>query len=272
MLFSQPPRLCALFSLMCGYINFGALTPNCPSSPPGLQRLSRLRRPHSSSDAFPVGPAPAGSCESLSSSSSSVSSSSSSAAGLGALSGSPSHRTSAWLDDGDDLDFSPPHCLEGLRELDFDPLTFRCSSPTPGDPAPPASPAPPAPASAFPPRATPHALLPHGPTSPASPTALDISEPLAVSVPPAVLELLGARGTPASLTPTPALSPSPGLCPHAIPLLPHGAEAQPSDTCPQEICSNLALPGPGEAQRQHGESYSPPPTPSQTLRLHPRPG
>lgn len=145
MLFSQPPRLCALFSLMCGYINFGALTPNCPSSPPGLQRLSRLRRPHSSSDAFPVGPAPAGSCESLSSSSSSVSSSSSSAAGLGALSGSPSHRTSAWLDDGDDLDFSPPHCLEGLRELDFDPLTFRCSSPTPGDPAPPASPAPPSP-------------------------------------------------------------------------------------------------------------------------------
>ncbi|KAB0382404.1 hypothetical protein FD755_004321, partial [Muntiacus reevesi] len=119
----------------------------------GLQRLHRLRRPHSSSDAFPVGPAPAGSCESLSSSestessseSSSSSSSESSAAGLGALSGSPSHRTSAWLDDGDELDFSPPRCLEGLRGLDFDPLTFRCSSPTPGDPAPPASPAPPSP-------------------------------------------------------------------------------------------------------------------------------
>uniref|UniRef100_A0A4W2FDV7 Rho GTPase-activating protein 33 n=1 Tax=Bos indicus x Bos taurus TaxID=30522 RepID=A0A4W2FDV7_BOBOX len=82
----------------------------------GLQRLHRLRRPHSSSDAFPVGPAPAGSCESLSSSestessseSSSSSSSESSAAGLGVLSGSPSHRTSAWLDDGDELDFSPP--------------------------------------------------------------------------------------------------------------------------------------------------------------------
>ena len=137
------------------------LTPDRPSprtALPGLQRLHRLRRPHSSSDAFPVGPAPAGSCESLSSSSSSSSSSSesssseSSAAGLGALSGSPSHRTSAWLDDGDELDFSPPRCLEGLRGLDFDPLTFRCSSPTPGDPAPPASPAPPAPASAFPPR------------------------------------------------------------------------------------------------------------------------
>nr|XP_030730429.1 rho GTPase-activating protein 33 isoform X6 [Globicephala melas] len=229
----------------------------------GLQRLHRLRRPHSSSDAFPVGPAPAGSCESLSSSESSETSESpetseSSAAGLGALSGSPSHRASAWLDDGDELDFSPPRCLEGLRGLDFDPLTFRCSSPTPGDPAPPASPAPPAPASAFPPRVTPQALSPRGPTGPASPIALDISEPLAVSVPPAVLELLGAGGTPASATPAPALSPSPGLRPHLIPLLLRGAEAQLSDTCQQEICSKLALPGPRGAQGQHGE-YCPAP-------------
>ncbi|XP_059733494.1 rho GTPase-activating protein 33 isoform X5 [Bos taurus] len=242
----------------------------------GLQRLHRLRRPHSSSDAFPVGPAPAGSCESLSSSestessseSSSSSSSESSAAGLGVLSGSPSHRTSAWLDDGDELDFSPPRCLEGLRGLDFDPLTFRCSSPTPGDPAPPASPAPPAPASAFPPRATPQALSPRGPTSPASPAALDISEPLSVSVPPAVLELLGAGGTPASATPTPALSPSPGLCPHLIPLLLRGAEAQLSDTCQQEICSKLALPGPRGAQGQHGAGMDSPllPPPLSLLR------
>nr|XP_019605539.1 PREDICTED: rho GTPase-activating protein 33 [Rhinolophus sinicus] len=243
----------------------------------GLQRLHRLRRPHSSSDAFPVGPAPAGSCESLSSSSSSESSSSSktsessssSAAGLGALSGSPSHRTSAWLDDGDELDFSPPRCLEGLRGLDFDPLTFRCSSPTPGDPAPPASPAPPAPASAFPPRATPQALSPRAPTSPASPTALDISEPLAVSVPPAVLELLGAGGTPASVTPTPALSPSPGLRPHLIPLLLHGTEAQLSDTCQQEICSKLALPGPRGAQGQHGPGMDSPMLPSPLSLLRP---
>ncbi|XP_013005267.1 rho GTPase-activating protein 33 isoform X1 [Cavia porcellus] len=242
----------------------------------GLQRLHRLRRPHSSSDAFPVGPAPAGSCETLSSSSSSSSSSSassssssseSSAAGLGPLSGSPSHRTSAWLDDGDELDFSPPRCLEGLRGLDFDPLTFRCSSPTPGDPAPPASPAPPAPASACPPRATPKAPSPRGPTSPASSTALDISEPLAVSVPPAVLELLGAGGTPASVTPTPALSPGPGLRPHLIPLLLHGSEAQLSDTCQQEISSKLALPGPGGSQGQHVESCSAHPTLSQTPKL-----
>ncbi|XP_016076375.1 PREDICTED: rho GTPase-activating protein 33 isoform X2 [Miniopterus natalensis] len=238
----------------------------------GLQRLNRLRRPHSSSDAFPVGPAPAGSCESLSSSesasSSSSSPSSSSAAGLGPLSGSPSHRTSAWLDDGDDLDFSPPHCLEGLRGLDFDPLTFRCSSPTPGDPAPPASPAPPAPASAFPPRATPEALSSRGPTSPASSAALDISEPLAVSVPPAVLELLGAGGKPASVTQTTALSPSPGLGPHLIPLLPHGAEAQLSDTCQQEVCSNLTPPGPREAQGQRGPATDSPllPPPLSLLR------
>ncbi|KAG8524393.1 Rho GTPase-activating protein 32 [Galemys pyrenaicus] len=255
----------------------------------GLQRLHRLRRPHSSSDAFPVGPAPAGSCESLSSESSSQSSSdssskssssASSAAGLGALSGSPSHRTSAWLDDGDELDFSPPRCLEGLRGLDFDPLTFRCSSPTPGDPAPPASPAPPAPASAFPPRVTPQALSPRGPTSPSSPTALDISEPLAVSVPPAVLELLGAGGTPGSVTPTPALSPSPGLRPHLIPLLLRGAEAQLSDTCQQEICSKLALPGSQGAQGPGMESPllppplsllrpggAPPPPPKNPARL-----
>ncbi|XP_030730430.2 rho GTPase-activating protein 33 isoform X2 [Globicephala melas] len=239
----------------------------------GLQRLHRLRRPHSSSDAFPVGPAPAGSCESLSSSESSETSESpetseSSAAGLGALSGSPSHRASAWLDDGDELDFSPPRCLEGLRGLDFDPLTFRCSSPTPGDPAPPASPAPPAPASAFPPRVTPQALSPRGPTGPASPIALDISEPLAVSVPPAVLELLGAGGTPASATPAPALSPSPGLRPHLIPLLLRGAEAQLSDTCQQEICSKLALPGPRGAQGQHGAGMDSPllPPPLSLLR------
>ncbi|XP_016049706.1 rho GTPase-activating protein 33 isoform X2 [Erinaceus europaeus] len=245
----------------------------------GLQRLHRLRRPHSSSDAFPVGPAPAGSCESLSSSSSSSSESSSSskssssessAAGLGALSASPSHRTSAWLDDGDELDFSPPRCLEGLRGLDFDPLTFRCSSPTPGDPAPPASPAPPAPASAFPPRATPQALSPRGPTSPASPAALDISEPLAVSVPPAVLELLGAGGMPASVTPTPALSPnpSPSLRPHLIPLLLCGAETQLSDTCQQEICSKLALPGPRGVPGQQGPGVESPlrPPPLSLLR------
>ncbi|CAD7692764.1 unnamed protein product [Nyctereutes procyonoides] len=128
--------------------------------------------------------------------------------------------------------------------------------------------APPAPASAFPPRVTPQALSPRGTTSPASPTALDISEPLAVSVPPAVLELLGAGGTPASVTPAPALSPSPGLRPHLIPLLLRGAEAQLSDTCQQEICSKLALPVPRGAQGQHGPGMDSPllPPPLSLLR------
>nr|KAF6406113.1 Rho GTPase activating protein 33 [Molossus molossus] len=88
------------------------------------------------------------------------------------------------------------------------------------------------------------------------------------AVPPAVLELLGTGGTPASVTPTPALSPSPGRCPHLIPLLPHGAEAQLSDTCQQEICSNLAPPGPREVQGQHGPGMDSPllPPPLSLLR------
>uniref|UniRef100_A0A8C2VZ71 Rho GTPase-activating protein 33 n=1 Tax=Chinchilla lanigera TaxID=34839 RepID=A0A8C2VZ71_CHILA len=234
--------------------------PSIPRKKP-LPWLGGSRAPPQPSGQRPC--TPAGSCESLSSSSSSSSSSTSSsssssessAAGLGQLSGSPSHRTSAWLDDGDELDFSPPRCLEGLRGLDFDPLTFRCSSPTPGDPAPPASPAPPAPAS-----------------------------PLAVSVPPAVLELLGAGGTPASVTPTPALSPGPGLRPHLIPLLLHGSEAQlthptlsqtlklpqdPPDPLPVPFCvgpgmDSPLLPPPLSLLRPGG---APPPPPKNPARL-----
>uniref|UniRef100_A0A8C6AET2 Rho GTPase-activating protein 33 n=1 Tax=Monodon monoceros TaxID=40151 RepID=A0A8C6AET2_MONMO len=81
-------------------------------------------------------------------------------------------------------------------------------------------------------------------------------------------ELLGAGGTPASATPAPALSPSPGLRPHLIPLLLRGAEAQLSDTCQQEICSKLALPGPRGAQGQHGAGMDSPllPPPLSLLR------
>uniref|UniRef100_A0A4X2M8Z6 Rho GTPase activating protein 33 n=1 Tax=Vombatus ursinus TaxID=29139 RepID=A0A4X2M8Z6_VOMUR len=215
----------------------------------GLQRLHQLRRPRSSSDAFPVAPGLAGSCESLSSSTSSSSSSGTSSVGSGELAGSPPHRVSAWLDDGDDLDFSPPRCLEGLRGLDFDPLTFRCSSPTPGDPAPPASPAPPAPAGSFIHKATPPTRSPRGPASPAPATALDISEPVAVSVPPAVLELLGG-GAPATPSPPPA-TPAPQL----IPLLLRSAETELSDSCQREIRSKLSL----TSQRDLQGSLSPVP-------------
>ncbi|KAM5236679.1 rho GTPase-activating protein 33 isoform 4-T4 [Ctenodactylus gundi] len=68
-------------------------------------------------------------------------------------------------------------------------------------------------------------------------------------------ELLGAGGTPASVTPTPALSPGPSLRPHLIPLLLRGAEAQLSDTCQQEVRSKLAPPGP---RSQHGPSTDSP--------------
>uniref|UniRef100_A0A671EZD7 Rho GTPase-activating protein 33 n=1 Tax=Rhinolophus ferrumequinum TaxID=59479 RepID=A0A671EZD7_RHIFE len=82
-------------------------------------------------------------------------------------------------------------------------------------------------------------------------------------------ELLGAGGTPASVTPTPALSPSPGLRPHLIPLLLHGTEAQLSDTCQQEICSKLALPGPRGAQGQPGPGMDSPMLPSPLSLLRP---
>uniref|UniRef100_A0A8C3VSJ1 Rho GTPase-activating protein 33 n=1 Tax=Catagonus wagneri TaxID=51154 RepID=A0A8C3VSJ1_9CETA len=81
-------------------------------------------------------------------------------------------------------------------------------------------------------------------------------------------ELLGAGGTPASATATPALSPGPSLRPHLIPLLLRGAEAQLSDTCQQEICSKLALPAPRGAQGQHGPGVDSPllPPPLSLLR------
>ncbi|KAM9633584.1 rho GTPase-activating protein 33 isoform 2-T2 [Trichechus inunguis] len=92
------------------------------------------------------------------------------------------------------------------------------------------------------------------------------------AVPPAVLELLGAGGTPASVTPSPplppALSPGPGLRPHLIPMLLRGAESQLSDTCQREICSKLALPGPRGPQGQHGPDTESPllPPPLSLLR------
>ncbi|KAM9224564.1 rho GTPase-activating protein 33 isoform 2-T2 [Dugong dugon] len=92
------------------------------------------------------------------------------------------------------------------------------------------------------------------------------------AVPPAVLELLGAGGTPASVTPSPplppALSPGPGLHPHLIPMLLRGAESQLSDPCQREIRSKLALPGPRGPQGQHGPDTESPllPPPLSLLR------
>nr|XP_026235883.1 rho GTPase-activating protein 33 isoform X2 [Urocitellus parryii] len=82
-------------------------------------------------------------------------------------------------------------------------------------------------------------------------------------------ELLGAGGTPASATPTPALSPGPGLRPHLIPLLLRGAETQLSDTCQQEISSKLALPSPRGTQGQHGPGMDSPLLPPPLTLLRP---
>ncbi|XP_012506960.1 PREDICTED: rho GTPase-activating protein 33 isoform X2 [Propithecus coquereli] len=82
-------------------------------------------------------------------------------------------------------------------------------------------------------------------------------------------ELLGAGGAPASVSPTPALSPGPSLRPHLIPLLLRGAEAQLSDHCQQEICSKLAAPSPRGAQSQHGPGTDSPLLPRPLTLLRP---
>uniref|UniRef100_A0A8C6XYN4 Rho GTPase activating protein 33 n=1 Tax=Naja naja TaxID=35670 RepID=A0A8C6XYN4_NAJNA len=91
----------------------------------GLPKLPSLRRPHSSSDAFPT----LKQCHSCSSLGSSVS-----GHGEGLATGADdaaSRRRSSWLEGDSELDseleLSPP----GLRGLDFDPLTYQCSPPVP---------------------------------------------------------------------------------------------------------------------------------------------
>ncbi|KAM3829288.1 rho GTPase-activating protein 33 [Vipera latastei] len=89
----------------------------------GLPKLPSLRRPHSSSDAFPT----LKQCHSCSSLGSSIS-------GHGEVLATgaddvASRRRSSWLEGDSELDseleLSPP----GLRGLDFDPLTYQCSPP-----------------------------------------------------------------------------------------------------------------------------------------------
>uniref|UniRef100_A0A8C5REX0 Rho-GAP domain-containing protein n=1 Tax=Laticauda laticaudata TaxID=8630 RepID=A0A8C5REX0_LATLA len=91
----------------------------------GLPKLRSLRRPHSSSDAFPT----LKQCHSCSSLGSSVS-------GHGEVLATrtddvASRRRSSWMEGDSELDseleLSPP----GLRGLDFDPLTYQCSPPVP---------------------------------------------------------------------------------------------------------------------------------------------
>ncbi|CAM5124479.1 unnamed protein product [Natator depressus] len=173
------------------------------SSTLGLRKLHRLRRPRSSSDAFPALPgAPPGappaplkpcrSCESLSSSASGGCSES--LAVLPDL--APHRRTSLWLDDEGEMDSDLELSLPGF--LDLDPLPFRHSPPrcpSLSD----ASDSAPSPARLPFACKVARALSPRGPEPPTA--ALEISEPVAISLPAKVLEMLGGGEAGGALRP-----------------------------------------------------------------------
>ncbi|XP_074927490.1 rho GTPase-activating protein 33-like, partial [Chelonoidis abingdonii] len=161
------------------------------SSTAGLHKLNRLRRPHSNSDAFPALPGalprtsqdplkPCRSCESLSSS----------ASGGCSENLAPHHRASVWLDDEGELDSEPDLSPPGFLDLDL--LPFQRSPPQ----CPSLSEASDLASS---PAHLPftckvaQALSPHGPEPPTA--ALEISEPVAISLPAKVLEMLGGGET-----------------------------------------------------------------------------
>ncbi|XP_042296143.1 rho GTPase-activating protein 33 isoform X2 [Sceloporus undulatus] len=173
----------------------------------GLPKLTCLRRPHSSSDAFST-LKPCRSCSSLGSSVSGQGESL--AVGPGDLA---ARRRSSWLEGDSELDseleLSPP----GLRGLDFDPLTFQCSPPSqqPSHLDESSSPS------------------PAGALSPCSPPSIgkDTSEPLPITLPNEVLEMFTGgetRGLNVHASP-----------PHMISMLLCAAGGQLSDTCEREV-------------------------------------
>ncbi|XP_062996915.1 rho GTPase-activating protein 33 [Elgaria multicarinata webbii] len=173
----------------------------------GLPKLPCLRRPHSSSDAFPA-LKPCRSCSSLGSSESGR------GEGLAAGKGDvAARRRSSWLEGDSELDseleLSPP----GLRGLDFDPLTFQCSPPPRRPSLSDGS----------------GSSSPVGALSPCSPPTIgkDTSEPLPVSLPDKVLEMFAggeARGLNVRASP-----------PHMISMLLCAAGGQLSDSCEREV-------------------------------------
>ncbi|XP_075763069.1 rho GTPase-activating protein 33 isoform X2 [Pelodiscus sinensis] len=211
------------------------------SSTAGLHKLHRLRRPRSSSDAFPAlpgappssPPAPlklCRSCESLSSSASGACSES-----LEVLPDlAPHPRTSLWLDDEDELDsdleLSPPGFL------DLDPLPFQRSPPqcpSLSD----ASDSAPSPARLPFARKVARALSPRSLQPEPPRAALEISEPMAISLPPKVLEMLGGGETRAVLNP--GRHQGPRSPPHMISRLLQAGDGQLSDGCQREVRRKL---------------------------------
>ncbi|KAJ7304162.1 hypothetical protein JRQ81_011692 [Phrynocephalus forsythii] len=220
----------------------------------GLPKLPCLRRPHSSSDAFPTLKA----CHSCSSLASSVSGRGESLT-VGAAD-MVARRRSSWLEGGSELDseleLSPP----GLRGLDFDPLTFQCSPP-------------PARRSSLSDGSS--SPSPAGALSPCSaPTvSKDTPEPLPMSLPDKVLEMF-ALGEDKGLDAC-------GSPPHMISMLLSAAGGQLSDSCEREVrCKITHAKGPGSPRSPKSEAaptspgslsvmrhIPPPPPPKNPARL-----
>ncbi|KAG6921012.1 Rho GTPase Activating Protein 33-like, partial [Chelydra serpentina] len=205
--------------------------------PPGLHKLHRLRRLRSSSDAFPALPgAPPGSppaslkpcrsCESLSSSGDC----SQSLAMLPDL--APHRRASLWLDDEGELDSDPELSPPGF--LDLDPLPFRRSPPRRPSLSD-ASDSAPSPARLPFACKVARALSPRGPEPPTA--ALEISEPVAISLPAKVLEMLGGGDAGGVLRP----GRHQGLRspPHMISRLLQTGDGMLTDSCQREVRRRL---------------------------------
>nr|XP_042708732.1 rho GTPase-activating protein 33-like [Chrysemys picta bellii] len=224
------------------------------SSTAGLHKLNRLRRPRSSSDAFPALPGalpgslpaplkPCRSCESLSSS----------ASGGYSESLAPHRRTSLWLDDEGELDSDPELSPPGF--LDLDVLPFRRSSPRCPSLSEASDSAPSPTRLPFACKVT-RALSPRGPEPPTA--ALEISEPVAISLPAKVLEMLGGGEAGGVLRPGRRWGTrSP---PHMISRLLQAGDGMLTDSCQREVQHKLTQAESGSlAQSECAKSSQPPP-------------
>ncbi|XP_030069238.1 rho GTPase-activating protein 33 [Microcaecilia unicolor] len=247
------------------------------TSSTGLQKLHRLRRPRSSSDAFPVPADPAGlpppvlkpshSCESMDS------------MDHDSVYTAPdfSRPTSAWLEDDDDLDFGPPFTGIGL---DFDPLSFQYSPPPclsleDSSPSQPQNAAkrvseeahwgsevtsPPVQLSreklsksfSFT-RKMVHALSPRSSRSP----PMDISDPISSTVPAKILEMINSK-----VSEGPGVPQQHNQSPPAqmISMLLKSSDGQLSDSCRQEVHRKLSL-AENKVKVQTTEHIDPPKSP-----------
>ncbi|XP_060114063.1 rho GTPase-activating protein 33 [Heteronotia binoei] len=209
----------------------------------GLPKLPCLRRPHSSSDAFPT-LKPCRSCSSLGSS---VSGRGDGPVGVVDM---VARRRSSWLEGDSELDseleLSPP----GLRGLDFDPLTFQCSPP------------------ARRPSLSDNSSTPSpiGALSPSSPPTIgqDTLEPLPVSLPDKVLEMFAGSEVKGLNLHTSS--------PHMISMLLSTAGGQLSDSCKREVgCKLTQAKGRGSPHSPKAEAVPTSPGALPVLRHIPPP-